>query len=225
MKRLITLIALLFSFPAFAADLPVYEPPVAVQYEPAINWTGGYVGLGVGGGATCNDISFTGMSLDCVGGQGFIGDVILGYDWQLGSRWVVGARIGAAYQDLETSAVAAPFALTAEPEWVGTMSLRAGLLPNESTLLYAIGGYSYLDSYTVSITGVGTFKQRYNSGWHIGGGAEVFVSPSFTIGGEYLYTDHGSSSWGVSGLSVSPSTHTAMFRMNWRPQSGLFGRR
>jgi outer membrane immunogenic protein len=93
---------------AMAADMAVKAPPMPVA--PVYNWTGGYIGLNVGGAwnDTRDDVfpagCFTNPAILCGGalttnairsdsvrlnGSGFTGGVQAGYNWQK-DRWVVG---------------------------------------------------------------------------------------------------------------------------------------
>ena len=64
-------------------------------FAPASSWTGFYIGLGVGGGDIDSHVIGTDnaggrANLDGLGGDGFLGRAQVGYDYQLGSRWLAG---------------------------------------------------------------------------------------------------------------------------------------
>jgi outer membrane immunogenic protein len=121
-KKLISSLAgAAFSFAAsgfaFAADMAVKAPPPAP--EPALNWTGWYIGLNAGAGLAqndsienrvtssfcnrifsgCNRLPVNSTSTALAAGipthfdidpDGFIGGGQIGYNWQLAPQWVAG---------------------------------------------------------------------------------------------------------------------------------------
>ena len=79
---------------ASAADLgSLKDGPMVLA--PVGGWTGAYVGIGIGGGATSDNVNGTGRRIKawirdrCVGGEGVFGTVQVGYDRQYG-RFVGG---------------------------------------------------------------------------------------------------------------------------------------
>ena len=112
----LTLLALAASGPANAADLPVRAPvgKAPVMAAPAYNWTGCYVGAGIGYGFSNQkreviapgDTVIVGPDITVVadasdplfpsenfGGKGYLGTAQIGCDYQFASNWVFGAFI------------------------------------------------------------------------------------------------------------------------------------
>lgn len=144
---------------AFAADAVIGEAPIA-----SFDWTGGYVGVNVGGGFGTFDhpysvvttaapvTSLLGGSLDITAG-GFLGGVQAGYNWQSG-QFVFGVET-----DFQGSAVKAEDSLSlnvggvggvdingkagTKVDWFGTVRGRIGYAATERFMVYGTGGLAY----------------------------------------------------------------------------------
>jgi outer membrane immunogenic protein len=136
---------------ASAADLAarpyVKAPaPIAAVY----NWTGFYVGGHVGWGEAKQDwfliqnaVGF-GFSKDGVIAGGYAG-----YNWQLGSNFVLGAEFEGSWSDLQQGNVPCTIAQAAicrnDVNWLGSVRGRAGVAFNQ-VLFYAAGGWAFADA-------------------------------------------------------------------------------
>jgi len=207
MKHLIFALALITS-PAMAADL--YVAPAEAQPVESFNWTGLSVGAYGGFENTSSEVSFTGIgSADGVGAEGFIGGARVGYDYQLGDSFVVGVVGQIGFSGVETTFTipGAPFALDAGPDWDASIVATLGFLPTERVKVYALGGYTRLQNYTVNITGGGpafSISTDYD-GWTAGAGIEAMVTDRISFGVEGRYNQYGGETWTVPGLNVEPS--------------------
>ena len=88
---------------AFAADAIIEEVPVVAGY----NWSGFYVGVGVGAGANVAEISgliLPGASLDGIGGEGVFGELTVGYDYMVSPRFLFGALADVHFSNIEDQA-------------------------------------------------------------------------------------------------------------------------
>ncbi|WP_171234996.1 outer membrane protein [Ruegeria sp. HKCCA6837] len=144
------------------------------------NWTGFYGGLQLG----YVDVD---TSVSGVDGDGVIGGIILGYDYDLGD-WVVGGGFDYDWMDVDLSNVP----VTVEDVW--RLKARAGYKVNPQGLLYGIAGYAE----------AGTDNLGSDDGWFIGAGYEQIVAPNVSIGGELLY--HEFSNFNGSGVDVDATT-------------------
>ena len=91
---------------AVADGMPRRAPAASVACCETYNWTGAYIGLGVGGAFTTHDRSakdivndygtpyVTNLFGDHDGRSHAFGTVTLGYDHQFSGRWVAGSRVG-----------------------------------------------------------------------------------------------------------------------------------
>ena len=199
---------------AFAADMPVKAPPAQVA---ANSWTGFYGGLHAGGGWSANGAgSVTQQDL-----LGFIaplalsvpfdpfafGGAQIGYNLQLGNRWVVGIEADiSASSHTET---AGQFAYTVGPkgtntitalrglDWFGTVRGRLGFLFDPKVLVYGTGGWVYgrtRNDLNQSFSEFGTViatatngTSSTSTGWTAGGGVEFALDPRWSVKFEYDY--------------------------------------
>jgi outer membrane immunogenic protein len=222
----------MFAGPAFAADLPVKAPPP----PPVYSWTGFYIGATVGG--AFNDSSYSLVPTGCFiaaapcGAAGVAGNVFrsdarkfdsrtgvavggqLGYNWQLGPRFVAGLEADINFTDINQSVAltqtlpSPPFGLVGgfshtvnqKQDWLGTFRGRVGFLATPALLLYATGGlaYGHVSSSTTATFpppgGTDTYVGAASStrvGWTVGGGLEYAVGGGWSAKFEYLYVDLG----------------------------------
>jgi outer membrane immunogenic protein len=87
-------------------------------------------------------------------------------------------------------------------DWLGSVRGRVGISPGSNWLLYATGGLAYGNtsfSHQLVATNLpgtpgfaGAFDNDFRTGWIAGAGAEYMVTPNWTVKGEYLYYDLGS---------------------------------
>ncbi|MGO9170483.1 MAG: outer membrane protein [Rhodomicrobium sp.] len=186
---------------AYAADIytggGLKDVPV---YAPGISWTGFYLGVGGGGGATSSDLKAAASTdlasgfaeANGIGGMGGFGTVQVGYDRQLDSRFVVGAffdydfasidsKLSAGISVLGTPLIGvnAPFNLT--DSW--TVGGRVGYLIHPNTLFYGLAGYTEAHFDLPAGAQNSTF-----SGWTAGAGIETNLGGAWFLKGEYRYT-------------------------------------
>jgi outer membrane immunogenic protein len=191
---------------ASAADLPMVPdfpaPPAALL------WSGFYIGANLGGGFAVgrSDFSVGGTSFATVSNplQGFVGGGQIGYNVQSGPV-VYGLEADFQYAALRGS-ISAPCTagfcgkvLSADYHqqvpWFGTVRGRAGYAA-AGWLFYATGGYAYARLETdarASAAGAtaSVSTSDFRSGWMLGTGVEVLLSPGWSAKLEYLYLDFG----------------------------------
>ncbi len=202
---------------ASAAD---FAPPPA----PVSTWTGFWVGAGIGYGFVNHELGAEAFlpggedfyvagkaDLSGIGGEGWMGQVGAGFDFQVGDKFLVGIFGDYTFSDIESSASAEGYAclgggcigpgevyykLKADSMWF--VGGRAGYLANPDTLLYALIGYTEVDfdakfgfeNYDCE----GDCSNSYKYGWSqggltFGGGIETKLSESITAKLEYRYID------------------------------------
>jgi outer membrane immunogenic protein len=143
--------------------------------------------------------------------HGFIGGGQAGYNWQVSPMWVAGLEADISGLDSKRTTVAfgttdASRIITASEkmDWFGTVRGRFGITPTDRLLVYATGGLAYgqvnLATALTRTTGcVGNNCQQGSVsetklGWTVGGGVEWALANNWSLKGEYLYYDLGSSS-------------------------------
>jgi outer membrane immunogenic protein len=167
--------------------------------SPIYNWTGFYVGanLGYGWGDGDGTIGIAGVGTGPISGDGngILGGLQAGYNWQNGS-FVFGVeadiQASGASGDVTGSPGAATLTAEADNPWFGTIRARVGIA-NDRWLWYVTGGGLYGKSElegTVSPPGGGDFSssETYWT-WTVGAGIEAALWDRWTAKFEYLYVD------------------------------------
>ena len=227
-KILLALVALATvtaAAPAAGADLggrSYYKaPPFAA---PLYNWTGFYIGGHVGG-AFSGSNDFNGAVLSSSSAR-FLGGVQAGLDWQFAQNWVLGTE--GQYSWLAKNNLIATFpggyVYTNDQRGLGSITARVGYTWGPG-LLYVKGGYAYSDnSERVTLGGVPTafiINGNHSNGWTVGTGLEYMVAPNWSVKGEYMYYDFGSSRF-VAPVALAPfgnfrnDDHTLKLGVNYR---------
>ncbi|MGE0006574.1 MAG: outer membrane protein [Parvibaculaceae bacterium] len=193
--------------------------PAADVMEPQVSWTGLYVGVNGGAGAVVNRIEvdeLDGLDFDGIGGEGILGSLMAGFNWQVGDSFVIGIQGDIGLSDMKSKLDASAdidgggleiegdIDAKAEMDWFANASLRLGWLPSPETMLYVIGGYSYAH-FKASASGEGFIdvgdteiefvfdekaKQSFD-GFHVGTGIESMLADNLTLRVEYRYTQYG----------------------------------
>lgn len=165
---------------AGSLDTPVEDQ--AVTYAPTISaspdWTGAYIGAQIG-------YADVGTSVAGVEGDGVIGGLVAGYDFDLGN-WVAGVGIDYDWADVDLAGAATV-------ENVLRVKARGGYKMGDG-LLYATAGYA--NAYTDTLGN--------SDGYFVGAGYEHRVTSSFNLGGEVLY--HEFADFNGSGIDVDATT-------------------
>ncbi len=233
----IACIAVAGSAPAFAADVPGYGYDAGPASRPA-TWSGPYLGVSLGGGVGNHDSTYSAggapvAGVNGVGGEGFVIEGSLGYDAQVGGNLVVGVLGDIYWSNVGSSAFAVMGGTRVDADldaqWGFDLLARAGITVNATTLLYALGGYSWEKFEASFVATPGGFAGRDTEsfhGWTAGGGIETKLTDSVSLKAEYRYTRLGDATYAVPGggaLRVEPSTHSARVGINYRfGQSAAF---
>lgn len=138
-----------------------------------------------------------------------------GYDWQFGS-FVVGGLIEAGATDVNDAVSAfsttpARYTMVREINYLAAARARAGFATN-NLLFYGTAGLAYADvehSFNTS-NGVNTFTDRDSdslTGYQIGAGAEMAISPRWRAGVEYIRTSLDDEDYRVRASGPAPATN------------------
>ena len=189
--------------------------------EAGFQWSGFYVGGGIGAGAANHEFPFPGGTFDGLGGEGVYGEISLGYDHMLTDRFLLGGFISARLGAIETT-VSVPTV----PDSTATLDhgfdagLRVGYLITPETLGYVLAGYSY-QHLDVSSPPLSFSTDEDFSGFVVGFGLETALTDRITAKVEYNYRQYGGEDFGTGGLlNVEPSTHTVLLGINYRFGAG-----
>jgi outer membrane immunogenic protein len=223
MKNLLLASAAFFSLTAAAsaADLAPYTKAPAPIANPAVNWSGFYIGAM--GGYSWSDsvrlsaggVTATGSTSDINGG---FGGGTIGYNWQM-TDWVFGLEADAAGAGVSDSDNSLGVTLTEKVDAFGSATGRIGYVAG-AALVYAKGGYAWADNkVSASAGGVGFSESHLHSGWTVGGGLEYMFAPNWSGKVEYMYADYEKqnylSSFIPGGLGVGAAFHSIKVGVNY----------
>jgi outer membrane immunogenic protein len=182
------------ALPVVAADYPVKAPP-----PPIWSWSGFYIGIQGGGATSGTSIHNYGVPApqDVLGLDGWLFGGTIGWNWQSGI-WVVGLEGDWSWTDIKGRQFSPNPAFTSgtQVNSLATVRARAGIASLGSTLFYLTGGVAWaqIDRNDTSPVAPFLLVQGFNrTGWTGGGGVEFMLAPNWTMKGEVLFVDLGTS--------------------------------
>jgi outer membrane immunogenic protein len=168
-------LALIYNFGPGAPS--PWQAPAAMP-----SWNGVYIGGALGAGVANAKVQFTGTppnSIDGVGIPGVFPTAMVGYDWRVAPRWVLGAE-----------AEVAPGISTADfqIDWTAALRGRVGYLLTPATMIYGSAGWVTTGVRTTSIIMdlVTIPSQRVNA-IEVGGGVETAITDHWLARFDYQY--------------------------------------
>ncbi len=222
-----------------AADMaPAYKAPPPPAPAPVYNWTGFYVGGAFGYTLWDADTSATNAAgvtsgVQNNGGRGWMGEAVLGYDYQFAlANWNLVAGVFADYDfgnvkgkfDSNTNVTNLGSIVGSESEksaW--SVGARAGWLVTPQILSYWTGGYTatrfdgvtFANAGTVTIAPTTIPAHTYH-GWFLGGGVEAQSSwlPGLSFNTEYRFASYSSTSLALGNSAIIPG---GPYSLNIRP--------
>ncbi|MFC3097815.1 outer membrane protein [Alteraurantiacibacter palmitatis] len=126
----------------------------------------------------------------------------LGYDMRLGGGpFLVGGIAEISRSEVTDSTTGfsttpASYTVSREMDYALSARARAGLVLEESVLVYGTGGVSWarIDHSFATTNTANSFTEvnddKLRRGWQYGGGVEFALSPGFTLGAEYLRSSY-----------------------------------
>lgn len=200
---------------AHAADQIVPE-------QSGYNWSGFYVGAGVGAGGLVHELQVppVGFSFNGIGAEGVFGQITLGYDHMFTDRFLVGAFIDGRYGGIASrlSGGGGAFAGDLTATYGFDAGVRLGYLFTPGTLGYVTGGYTR-QHFDLNVTAppLGTLLDWDADGYFLGAGLETALTGNITLKSEYRYSAYGAYDFGSVGLfQTVPSSHTFLAGLNYR---------
>lgn len=212
--------ALAFAGTAAAADL-VEPAPAPAPAATGFGWSGLYVGIGGGAGAVVHDLGSAALGpsigLDGIGGEGVFGEATVGYDYMATNRLLLGVFADGRFGNIETklNASGAGFDAHVRNDYGFDVAARIGYLVTPSSLVYALGGYSWQHFDLGTSPSIYSYDTGLN-GFIVGVGLETALSTNWTLKTEYRYAQYESDDFGSGGLlSDKPSMHTFHVGLNY----------
>jgi outer membrane immunogenic protein len=213
---------------AFAADIPA-KAPTAPPYQ----WTGCYIGLNAGGGASASNFTTTvGAGTQLVGsdpatvsadgsgagsGSNFLGGGQAGCNWQTGTV-VFGLEGDFDYyrsnsnflNNTDTLTAGTPFAVgqSLKTDYLATVRPRIGIAADRN-FAYVTGGVALTDARYAETYGDGAgalgsaSASKALTGWTAGAGWEYALATHWTVRVEYLFS--GFSTTSATGVITGPT--------------------
>jgi outer membrane immunogenic protein len=212
-------------------------------------WTGVSVGIGVGAGAVVHDLGIDAgeyekegrfpllsAGFDGIGGEGMLGTLSVGADWQFHKNFLIGAFFDYDFTDIETTL---DFSAGGFLSGKGNIQLddmwsiggRIGFLPTPNTVVYGLVAYTEANfddaKLSVSCGECGSHTASLAlpsfSGVSFGGGIETQLFHNVTLKGEYRFTQLDRETvFSYDGYdayvdaSLEPSIHTGRVSVNYR---------
>jgi len=231
MKRLILGVAaaLILTTGQAVADGPLYKGHVK-DTEAAPNWTGFYIGVGVGAGAVVHDLTVSEwygvywekvFSLDGGGGEGVFGTIIVGYDRVIRPGWVAGVFLDYDFSDISTSlSVYDHFSASLDHTRSWSIGARLGMLSSPTTLWYATAGYTQAEFDLRSSGGEWDLRSPTFDGYFVGAGVESILRGNWLLRLEYRFTQFQSETVFedpyATRIDLEPSMHTARLVLTYK---------
>ena len=207
---------------ALAADLPSQKAPPIVAPESAINWTGAYGGVQLGGAFGTTDLHLPASAYNgSWGNSGVIGGGHLGYNYQV-NAFVFGVQgsfdLLSVEGKLNNYASFSPNIFTARSyhDWLASVDGRLGYAV-KNYLFYAIGGYAFVANNSVlNVNGaqVASVSNTIN-GYDIGGGVEYAINNQWSARAEYRYYNfsHNTNNFPSSSKQFTENYSTSVGRL------------
>lgn len=217
MKRILKSILLastassLITSMAVAADIPPESiaPSAPIQSAPIqakdYDWSGAYVGINAGLGFSGEFDNTLGLDLDT--DTSFIGGGVIGINSQF-NKLVLGIESDLNYTRLD----AASGGVTADLDFLGTVTARAGFTPADRILTYIEGGYAF--GQVDASTPAGS-DENIQSGFVLGGGAEFALTDHITSGIEYNYVELNEQAL-PGGVDAELDNHLVKFNLKFK---------
>jgi outer membrane immunogenic protein len=198
----------------------------AAMAPAGFNWSGFYIGVGGGFGASTSTYKSKYPGNPLWGGQGRFGELTIGYDHMLTDRVLLGGFIDTHLGNIKYSTgLTAPAGISTTDVLTNGYGFdalaRLGYVLNDSTLGYILGGYTWERfklKKTISVPPAindRRTEQESRGGFVLGAGMETAIGHNWTIKTEYRYSSYGDLGASLLG-EVTPSTHTFHIAANYR---------
>jgi len=186
-----------FAYAVLPATAALFIGAADAAPSPA-PFTGLYMGIdgGYGWGEANSEhygliggpLNFTQADADI---DGFLVGGHLGYDWRLGPNWVFGLEGGVRYAGVKGDDGGSGGDVNElSGNWDASVTAHVGVMMGKGSMLYALGGFTWLDADSnVNNAPTETVSETF-SGWTLGGGLACSMSPSMTWRLQYRYSDY-----------------------------------
>jgi outer membrane immunogenic protein len=246
MKKLIVatgLLAALVVSPAFAADLkaPVYKAPPPPP-PPVYTWTGCYIGPNIGWARAETKVTVDGFAEGSLSRDGFAWGGQVGCDYQFAGNWVIGIQgifdgLSSNNDNDHVSILFPDLRWHNKSSWFATVTGRIGFLATPQFLLYAKGGWGWVNhriELVDTLTGfavTGAANNNNRNGPDVGAGFEWMFTQNWSLWVEW---DHiflknrdfvfdGCFDGCVDNVHIKRNFDKVLVGVNWRFGGGAAG--
>lgn len=163
------------------ADPVIVAPPPPAAYS----WAGAYAGFGLGYGQT--SFSFTGVPAGTFpSARGPVASLLLGYNWQGASPWVIGGEVmlSAGRVRGSTACVAPGLTCSSALDNMAAARLRLGYAQDRTLLFVTLGAASGTERFRITDGLVTLTSSARVSGWTAGVGIEHAMRDGWHIRGD-----------------------------------------
>lgn len=215
-----SLVAVITSTSAYAADAIVAQEPAPIAIAPSFSWAGAYFGGQVGyGWGRAKLENRTNGSTSEFKPNGFIGGLYTGYNFDTGNNFILGLDANVDYNNLKKSrdfiTSGNPVQTTGETQlrWSGAVRARAGYAIDRF-MPYIAGGVAFGGiKNSLRIGGEESSKSKTQTGWTVGAGIDYAATNNVLLRLEYRYTDYGKKNFGLNDLDTRGSFKTNDIRL------------
>lgn len=237
---------------AIAADLPRKAPAyTSPPLPPVFNWTGFYVGGGLGlrstetdwdstflcvfGGCPGNNVLTSGNTPEPLNGTAFRYSGYLGYNWQFAPQWLVGVEgdIGGGNKTVTITGTGLPGGIPnpgdsfgVKTTWDASARARLGWLPNPDLLLYVTGGgaWQHLEAFRNFCVGCGSPLAFSSNVDDTRTGWTVGAGAEYRIWGNLLgRAEYRYADFGTTSFTDGDANRTANYDIDLKTHTVTFG--
>lgn len=187
------------------------DSETAGSTRPATGWTGMYAGLQLADAAHDTELGYAGASMDGLGGNGQLAALFGGYDFQFGSRTLVGAEVGASWSNVKSKGRLGSATASARLRYATQASARIGWLAQPETLLYLRAGWMR-GHFRARAAGYGLHLD--SDGFLSGLGMETRLSRSLNLRIEYDHVQFPTEQ--VRGVGIRPALDSGSVGLTMR---------
>lgn len=200
-----------------AADLS-YKAPPAAPVIATYSWTGLYLDGFLGGAVNSTNESVAGNGFAAtISGvpKGVVGGAEIGYDFQLSPQFVWGLFLEGALANINgggnLTAAQFPVTVNNSTNYLVGAGGRLGWLVNNSTLLYAKGGFGAGGAHPDFTATVTQSIRDTSTGWLAGAGIEERLTQNWFVRLEYEHYQLGDKTLTINLGGANVMTNTAKY--------------
>lgn len=216
------------SMVAIATSARAADPAVVVDVPAGYNWSGLYVGAGIGLGTSVHGVGIDDAPIiiedlyfNGIGGDGFFGEISIGYDYLVSPRFLIGGFADAHLGNIGPELDLGGGSIELTNQYGFDAGARVGYLFNPTTLGYVLGGYAWQRFKLDGDGGIDFEEDR--DGFVVGAGMETVLTGAWTLRTEYRYSYYGDDTVfsfdngdDFTSIYVEPSTHTFHLGVNYK---------